>query len=82
LAVGDIGVIASSTCSLQLNGEEQVGCVNRGFEFIGALGPGGLALVNTTGLKGGASGDMRFVCDAFGVKSFAEGLNIVCTGGN
>jgi hypothetical protein len=77
--VGDIGVIASSTCSLQLNGEDQIGCVNKGFEFIGLLGLGGLAFVNTTGLKGCASGLMSFVWVGLevGVKSSAEGLNIV-----
>jgi hypothetical protein len=40
-----------------------------------------LAFVNTMGLKGVASGDMGFVCGAFGVKSSAEGLNGVEWGG-
>lgn len=61
LAVGDIGVIASSTCSLHSFGEDQIGCVNKGFEFIGLFGLGGLAFAKTRGLKGGASGLMAFV---------------------
>lgn len=57
-AIGDTGVISSTTCSLQSSGEVQTGCVNNGLAFIGEFGPGGLALAKTRGLNGAARGLM------------------------
>lgn len=77
-AMGDTGVVSSSTCLLQSDGEFQIGCVNNGLAFIGACGPGGFALAYTKGLNGGASGLMA-LWDAFGdrVALSAERLNSV-----